>query len=74
MTDNTTRIANIAICQMKISPDKHINLQKAELMIRKAYRDNRSDIVVLPEMFNCPYFRKFFQVRLAECFPELQKN
>ncbi len=60
MSEKTTKIAKIAICQMNIATNKRINLQKAESMIRKAFSDNGSDIVVLPEMFNCPYDYNYF--------------
>ena len=60
MSKNTSKIANITICQMNIAPDKRANLQKADSMIRKAFLDNGSDIIVLPEMFNCPYDYNYF--------------
>lgn len=68
MSENINKIINIAICQMNITTDKSANLQKAEFMIRKAHKDNDSDIVVLPEMFNCPYDHKFFS-RFSETYP-----
>ena len=60
MSERTSKIAKIAICQMNIATNKHINLQKAESMIRKAFLNNGSAIVVLPEMFNCPYDYNYF--------------
>ena len=44
----------IAICQMRVVDDKQINLDKATAMIKEC-ADNGADMVVLPEMFNCPY-------------------
>lgn len=44
----------IAICQMKVVDDKTANIEKAVAMIDEAARNN-AEIVVLPEMFNCPY-------------------
>lgn len=44
----------IGICQMRVVDDKQINLDKATAMIKES-ADNGADMVVLPEMFNCPY-------------------
>ncbi len=49
----------VAICQMEVVESKEKNLKKAEAMIKEAWRNN-SELVVLPEMFNCPYSNKFF--------------
>jgi len=43
----------IALCQMKVGLDKTQNVKKAVKFIRKA--GEKADLVVLPEMFNCPY-------------------
>ncbi len=57
----------IGICQMTVTDSKDANLIKAEEMIRQAGSEN-CRIVVLPEMFNCPYENKSFPV-FAEEFP-----
>ena len=44
----------IAICQMRVVDDKQVNIDKAKSMIKES-ADNGADMVVLPEMFNCPY-------------------
>ena len=44
----------IGLCQMKVVDDKDSNLYKAKDMIGKAAK-NGAEMVVLPEMFNCPY-------------------
>ena len=49
----------IAVCQMNVMDNKEENLKKAESMIREA-KKNKSNMVVLPEMFNCPYDNKYF--------------
>jgi len=49
-----------AICQIKISPDKAANISKAAGMIDAAGSEG-ADIVVLPEIFNCPYEMDFFR-------------
>ncbi|WP_432665456.1 carbon-nitrogen hydrolase family protein [Wukongibacter baidiensis] len=57
----------IAVCQMKILESKEENLAKAEKMIKEASAKG-CDLVVLPEMFNCPYNNDFFP-KYAEEFP-----
>ena len=43
----------LVLCQMNVVDDKEENLKKASLMIASASK--KADIIVLPEMFNCPY-------------------
>lgn len=50
----------IALCQFKIVDDKERNLNSAEAQMREA-ADKGADIVVLPEMFNCPYDNSKFE-------------
>lgn len=50
----------VAICQMKVVDDKQANIDKAMAMIRES-ASNGADMVVLPEMFNCPYDTKKFR-------------
>lgn len=49
----------VAICQMLITENKSENLNKAEKMIREASEEG-AKLVILPEMFNCPYDNKYF--------------
>lgn len=44
----------VAACQMQITQSKEENLKTAESMIRKS-ADEGANLVVLPEMFICPY-------------------
>jgi omega-amidase len=44
----------MAVCQMNVVDDKELNLDKANKMISEASK-NGAELVVLPEMFNCPY-------------------
>lgn len=62
----------IGICQMDICDDKDTNIKNAEKMIRDAAY-NGSKIVVLPEMFNCPYENKYFPL-FAEIYPGCTTN
>jgi len=55
------------VCQMLVTGQKDDNLAKARSMIREAAA-NGSEIVVLPEMFNCPYNSRLFP-QYAESFP-----
>ncbi|NLK71849.1 MAG: carbon-nitrogen hydrolase family protein [Clostridiales bacterium] len=52
---------------MLVTDNKNENLYKAEKMIRQAAKEG-SELIVLPEMFNCPYENDFFPV-FAEKFP-----
>ncbi|KAB3534470.1 carbon-nitrogen hydrolase family protein [Alkaliphilus pronyensis] len=58
----------VAICQMLVVDDKAKNLEKAEDMILKAVKDKGAKLVVLPEMFNCPYDNELFR-QYAEELP-----
>lgn len=49
----------VALIQMTVRDSKERNLQKAEKWIEKAAR-NGAGLIVLPEMFNCPYDNKYF--------------
>ncbi|SCY01644.1 carbon-nitrogen hydrolase family protein [Alkaliphilus peptidifermentans] len=51
---------NIAVCQMLVGEDKNKNLEKAEKMIRRAVLEKNAKVIVLPEMFNCPYDNSYF--------------
>lgn len=56
----------VAVVQIDVTRDKNKNLEHAESLIREA-KEN-ADVVVLPEMFNCPYNAKTF-MKYAEAFP-----
>lgn len=57
----------IGICQMPVTEDKDINNAKARSMIREAAKQG-SRLVILPEMFNCPYKTSAFPI-FAEEYP-----
>lgn len=50
----------LALCQMKVIDDKDSNIKNALDMIKSA-AENKSDLVILPEMFNCPYDNEKFK-------------
>jgi predicted amidohydrolase len=58
----------IAVCQVKVTEDKEKNLLIAREMIREA-AGKGAELVVLPEMFNCPYEGRQF-ARFAEEYPD----
>jgi len=62
----------VGICQMLVEENKDRNIERAEKMIRDS-ASNESDIIVLPEMFNCPYENKYFPI-YAEEFPGKTTN
>lgn len=55
----------IAVCQIRTELDGQQTMDKAAAFIRRA-AENGADIVVLPEMFNCPYSGKYFRLSAAE--------
>jgi predicted amidohydrolase len=55
----------VALIQMLVNDDKEKNLNKACEKIREASR-NGVDIVILPEMFSCPYETKKFPIYAEE--------
>ena len=50
----------LALCQIRTEFDWEETMNKAERMIRKAAA-NGADFAVLPEMFSCPYSKKYFR-------------
>ncbi|EOD01563.1 carbon-nitrogen hydrolase family protein [Caldisalinibacter kiritimatiensis] len=58
----------VGLCQMLVTEDKDVNIKKADEMIKKAVSSG-AKLVVLPEMFNCPYDNSYFP-KFAENCPE----
>lgn len=58
----------VGICQMGVVEDKQVNIDRAGRMIAEAAAQG-SRLVVLPEMFNCPYQSELFP-QYAERFPD----
>ncbi len=50
----------LAVCQLRTELDQEQTMDKARRMIARA-AENGADIVVLPEMWNCPYSREYFK-------------
>lgn len=57
----------IALCQLTVIQDKQKNLIRAREMIKDAAAQG-AQLVVLPEMFNCPYLAHLFPL-YAESYP-----
>ncbi len=58
----------VGICQLGVVADKQANIDKARHMISEAVAGG-SRLVVLPEMFNCPYQSELFH-KYAEAYPD----
>lgn len=54
----------VALCQMQVVEDKNDNVAHALGMIKKAAR--KADMVILPEMWNCPYQTELFPLYAEE--------
>jgi len=56
----------VTICQLKVVDDKKSNVNRALEMIKTSAK-NSADIVILPEMFNCPYdnakFKEYAEIK-----------
>jgi len=50
----------LAICQIRTELSQAETMEKAHRMVREAAQ-NGAEIVVLPEMYNCPYTREYFK-------------
>jgi omega-amidase len=59
--------ANIALVQINIKPTKDDNIKSVKKLLEKKKKHD-IDLIVLPEMFNCPYSNQFF-LDFAESFP-----
>jgi omega-amidase len=57
----------VAICQLKVTDNKTHNLKNAQKMIEDSALQG-ADIIILPEMFNCPYDSSCFS-RFSEKYP-----
>ncbi len=57
----------IAVCQMKTTDNKKQNIEHAIDMVNVSSK-NGAELIILPEMFNCPYENKYFP-NFAEKYP-----
>jgi omega-amidase len=58
----------IALCQVSVGADKHLNIARASAALLKA-AESGSNLVVLPECWNCPYSTACFP-QYAEYIPQ----
>ncbi|MGB9792931.1 MAG: nitrilase-related carbon-nitrogen hydrolase, partial [Thermacetogeniaceae bacterium] len=59
------RRLRVALVQMLVEESKESNLRRAEGMVREA-AERGARLVVLPEMFICPYGNEFFPAYAEE--------
>ena len=52
---------SLAVCQLRTETDYEETMVKAESLIRDAAASG-ANVVVLPEMFSCPYDKKYFRI------------
>ena len=55
----------LAVCQIRTELDQHETMDKAYRMVSQA-AGNGARIVVLPEMWNCPYSKEYFKKYAAQ--------
>jgi predicted amidohydrolase len=60
----------IALCQMTVGVDKALNISRASAALASAAVDKKSNFVVLPECWNCPYSTSVF-AEYAEYVPKV---
>lgn len=53
---------HIGVVQSKVLNDKNKNLENAKLIISNLCKNNKIDIIILPEMFTCPYETSNFPI------------
>jgi omega-amidase len=56
---------HVALCQMSVDPDKGTNIARASHAIRDA-ASRGAQLIVLPEMWNCPYANDSFPIYAEE--------
>jgi hypothetical protein len=55
----------LALCQLKVTSDKSVNILEARNAIQEAAKKG-AQLVVLPEMWNCPYSNDSFPMYAEE--------
>jgi omega-amidase len=50
----------IALCQLEVGADKAANIAAAKKAVREAAQEKGAQLIVLPEMWNCPYSNDSF--------------
>lgn len=63
----------VAVCQLRTETEQAVTMEKAARMVREAAQSG-ADIVVLPEMFNCPYSKEYFKKFAALSHEEAVKE
>jgi omega-amidase len=75
MSSTVVSTARIALCQVRVTSDKELNIQHVEKMIQKAISSSESkvDMIILPEIWNSPYSTASFPL-YAEVVPPVQAS
>lgn len=60
----------IALCQLNVGVDKSLNISRASAALATAAWEKKSNLVVLPECWNCPYSTSVF-AEYAEYVPKI---
>ncbi|KAK9142217.1 hypothetical protein Syun_011617 [Stephania yunnanensis] len=66
---NGTTKFKVALCQLLVTPDKEKNIARARELIQGAAAAAGAKLVLLPEMWNCPYSDEFFS-KFSEDFTD----
>jgi len=53
----------VALAQLRISPDKDVNIMKALSLVKRSLQVE-ADLVVLPEVFNTGFFPHNYELRI----------
>ncbi len=64
--------ATVALVQINVQAEKKENIKSVKKLLAKE-KDQNIDLIILPEMFNCPYANKYF-TEFAESFPSTTYN
>lgn len=67
------RLVKVAATQMSCSADRETNIQKADLMVRKAANQG-AQIILLQELFETPYFCQTEHDEFYDLASEVEKN
>jgi omega-amidase len=57
---NNSSTLRVSLVQLNVTADKVANLKHARDLVLSAVSSSHADVVVLPEMFNCPYSNDSF--------------
>ncbi|VDK54097.1 unnamed protein product, partial [Dibothriocephalus latus] len=62
-------VLRLSLAQLKVGINKPINIKNAIALIEKCVKEDKAEMVVLPECFNSPYGTGFFS-EYSEIIPD----